>query len=458
MNTQTCCLPLPGLHCNSCAVALERAAECQRGVVSAHCNPATGALHVEYVPTVTDPQAIRAGVAAAAPYPVGEPIGAAAAPDAEREARLAEIRYFKLHTWISAILTLPVLAGSLPTMLGLSTRIPILSDPWFQAILTAPVVFWGGASFFSGAWATLRNRTADMNTLVAVGTFAAYAYSVAALVFPGLFHGADTRPEYYFETAAVVTTLILLGRVLEAVAKGATSDAMVEGRGVAIGSRKLLQQLELDAGALGETAEALAAAGKTPFYVAVDGAVAGVIAVADTLKPTAREAIARLQALGLEVIMLTGDNRRTAEAVAREVGIQRVLAEVLPGEKAETIRKVQGEGKVVAMVGDGINDAPALAQADLGIAIGTGTDVAMAAADVTLMTGDLNGVVKAIALSRATMRNVKQNLFFAYVYNGVGVPVAAMGLLSPILAGAAMALSSVSVVLNAGRLRRFRLG
>ncbi|MFZ5828420.1 MAG: copper-translocating P-type ATPase [Bacillota bacterium] len=660
----------------------------------------------------------------------------AARPDAEREARVEEIRYFRARMWASAAMTLPVLIGSLPMMLGLNgVEVPLLGNPWVQAVLAAPVVFWGGASFFEGAWATLRNRTADMNTLVAVGTSAAFVYSLAALLFPESFSQAGIHPEYYFEAAAVITTLILVGRLLEAVAKGSTSEAIrklmglqaktarviregvelelqaeeivpgdlvvvrpgekvpvdgevvegssaldesmitgeslpvqkrvgdtvigatinktgrfifratrvgkdtvlqqivrmveeaqgskapiqrlvdtvtsyfvpavfwvagatflywalitgdvnagiinavavliiacpcalglatptsimigtgkgaeagvlirtggalemarrlqavvldktgtitrgepeltdvvpaagvdanellrlavgveagsehplaqavvvgakargidapplrdfaaipgygvrgtVEGRSVAIGNLKLMQQLELDPGALALRAEALASEGRTPFYVAIDGAVAGLVAVADTIKPTAREAIARLQAMGLEVIMLTGDNRRTAEAVARQVGIGRVLAEVLPADKAETIRQVQAESKVVAMVGDGINDAPALAQADLGIAMGTGTDVAMAAADITLMTGDLNGVYRAIALSRATMRNVKENLFFAYIYNGIGVPLAAIGLMSPILAGAAMALSSVSVLLNAGRLRSF---
>jgi Cu+-exporting ATPase len=726
------------MRCNSCAADLERAAECQKGVVSAHCNPATGHLHVEYVPAATSPDAIQASVAGASPYPLGEPVPAAEGPDAEQRARLAEIRYFKSRMWFSAALTLPILLGSLSVMVGLKGGIPLLSNPWVQAVLALPVVFWGGASFFAGAGSTLRNRTADMNTLVAIGTFAAYVYSLVALMFPSLFHGASAMPDYYFEAAAVVTTLILVGRVLEAVAKGNTSEAIrklmgmqaktarvirdgreqevpadaivpgdlvvvrpgekvpvdgeivegssaldesmitgeslpvqkaagdqvigatmnktgsftfratrvgketvlqqivkmveeaqgskapiqrlvdrvtsyfvpsvlwvagaafiywavvagnlnagvinavavliiacpcalglatptsimigtgkgaesgvliksggalemarrlqavvldktgtitkgepeltdvipaeavdgqellrlcaaveagsehplaqavvtgardravdvpkaedftalpgygvsatVDGHGVAIGSRKLLQELEVDPGNLVARAEALAAEGKTPFYVAVDGTIAGVIAVADTLKPSSPEAIGRLKELGLEVIMLTGDNRRTAEAVARQVGIDRVLAEVLPGDKAETIRKVQSEGKIVAMVGDGINDAPALAQADLGIAIGTGTDVAMAAADITLMTGDLRGVVKAISLSRATMGNVKENLFFAYIYNGIGVPLAAVGLMSPILAGAAMALSSVSVVLNASRLRRFRAG
>ena len=234
--------------------------------------------------------------------------------------------------------------------------------------------------------------------------------------------------------------------------------ARVGGRTVLVGTRKLLYEEGVDVASLEADLEALEQEGKTAMAVAVDGRPAGVLAVADTVKPHAAEAIAALKQRGLAVYMLTGDNARTARAIARQVGIEEdcVLAEVLPEEKAAAVSRLQREGHVVGMVGDGINDAPALAAADLGFAIGTGTDVAIEAAGIALMRGDLRGLVAAIELSEATLRKIRQNLFWALVYNSLGIPLAALGYLSPILAGAAMALSSVSVVTNSTLLKRFR--
>ncbi len=237
----------------------------------------------------------------------------------------------------------------------------------------------------------------------------------------------------------------------------------VEKRKVLLGNAKLMRDRSIDISGLTGDWERLAGEGKTPMYVAVEGRAAGLVAVADTVKPDSQGAIALLKSMGIEVVMLTGDNQRTADAIAREVGVDRVLAEVLPDDKAHEVQKLQLEGKTVGMVGDGINDAPALAQADIGFAIGTGTDVAIEASDVTLIKGSLTGVVTAIEISRATMRNVRQNLLGAFGYNTLGIPVA-MGvlypffglLLSPLIAAAAMAFSSVTVVTNANRLRFFQ--
>jgi P-type Cu+ transporter len=237
-------------------------------------------------------------------------------------------------------------------------------------------------------------------------------------------------------------------------------QATVAGRTVLVGSARLLAAAGISTPEI--TAAELSGAGKTPVLAAVDGELAGTLAVADTVKQDSAAAIAALRLLGTDVVMLTGDNARTAAAIAGQTGVSRVLAEVLPGQKAGEIRRLQAEGRTVAMVGDGINDAPALAAADVGLAIGTGTDVAIEAADITLVSGSLAGVVTAISLSRATMRNIRQNLFFALAYNGIGIPVAAgilypfFGIqLSPAIAAAAMALSSLSVVGNASRLRRY---
>lgn len=238
----------------------------------------------------------------------------------------------------------------------------------------------------------------------------------------------------------------------------------VGGRRVALGNRALLEELGVDAGSLVGRAEEMRQEGQTVMFVVLEGKVAGLISVADPIKETTPEAIHELHQEGLSIVMLTGDNITTAQAVAKRLGIDEVVAEVLPDQKAEAVKRFQGKGMTVAMAGDGINDAPALAQAQVGIAMGTGTDVAMESAGVTLVKGDLRGIVRARRLSRATMKNIKQNLFFAFIYNALGVPIAAgvlyptFGiLLSPMIAAAAMSFSSVSVVGNALRLRRVKL-
>jgi len=237
----------------------------------------------------------------------------------------------------------------------------------------------------------------------------------------------------------------------------------VDGKKLLVGNQKLLDDAGIATSTLEKEAERLAVEGKTSMFIAVDGKPAGIVAVADTVKEDSAAAIATLRRLNIDVVMITGDNRKTAEAIARQVGIERVLAEVLPQDKALEVKRLQGENRLVGMVGDGINDAPALAQADVGIAIGTGTDVAIESSDITIISGELRGVITAITLSRATMRNIRQNLVFAFLYNTIGIPVAAgvlyppFGiLLSPMIAAAAMALSSLSVVTNANRLRSYK--
>ena len=755
---QSLIIPIEGMSCASCVAKIEHGLRGLEGVVRASVNLATEQATIEYQPGVTGPAAIQDRIRSLGYTPVGPTASSdqtareVETPAARDERKQAAYRGLRVRFWIAAALTLPVVVLGMSDHLGLP--LPQSVSFWVQLLLATPVQFWAGWQFYKGALAVARHGSTDMNTLIAIGTSAAYLYSVVATLAPGLLAAGGATPAVYFDTSASIITLILFGRLMETRAKGRASEAirrlaglqprearviregreqdipieavrvgdlvivrpgekvpvdgivrqgtsavdesmltgeslpvdkqpgdrvigatlnrvgslrveatkvgrdtalariirMVEeaqaakpplakladriaayfvpavigiaaltfalwlglgpapalthalincvavliiacpcalglatptsimvgiGKGaelgvlirsgdaleraqhlttvvldktgtltrgepsvravvplmegwtadrvaalaaaaergsehplgeaivrharerglpvgeasefaavpghgiratvteesgplaVSVGNLRLMEVQGLVVGPEGDKhAEHLASSGLTPMYLAVgrtpspsspEGArLIGIIGVADTLKEHAREAVEALHRMGLEVLMLTGDNPRAARAIADQAGIDRVLAEILPEQKAHEIERLQAQGKVVAMVGDGINDAPALAQADIGIAIGTGTDVAMETADLTLMSGDLCGVAAAIALSRATTRNIKQNLFAAFIYNVLLIPAAAVGLLNPIWAAGAMALSSVSVVGNALRLRRFR--
>ena len=732
------------LHCASCVKFIEDGLKATPGVLDATVSVGTQEATINYLPEQTALPQLRSAI-----EEVGYKTRPAASNEPEDQQRAEherEYRRLMSKFWFAAIISLPVLVTAYPKFFPIVRDWPMetLRLAWgMAALLTLPVLFYSGGHFFSGAWAALKHRSANMNTLIALGTAAAWLYSTAAILFPRIFPEGTSEP--FYDVVAVVIALVILGQALELRAKGRTSEAIkklmglqaktarvirdgqeidlpveevlvgdmvlvrpgekvpvdgeltegqsavdesmitgeslpvskkigdevigatlnktgafkfratkvgkdtalaqivklvqdaqnskapiarladtvsgyfvpivmilavitfviwfdfgpqpqlvfalvtsvtvliiacpcalglatpmslmvgigkgaehgilirsgealqtahqiktvvldktgtitkgkpeltdvmvtgdwqqadllrlaasverssehplaeaivdgakarqlnlseptafeavpghgviatVEGRSVVLGNLKMMQR---EAGPLGDLetqAARLADDGKTPMYVAIDGQAAGLVAVADTVKEDSAEAIAALHKMGIEVVMITGDNQRTARAIARQVGVDRVLAEVLPEDKAHNVHLLQAENKKVAMVGDGINDAPALAQANVGLAIGTGTDVAIEASDITLIRGSLKGVVTAIEVSRATMRNIKQNLVGAFIYNALGVPVA-MGmlypffgiLLSPLLAGAAMAFSSVTVVSNANRLRTFK--
>ncbi len=744
-------LKLRGMSCASCARNIEETIRSVSGVIDCNVNFAVEQATIQYDQKRTNLEQIQQAVEDAgysSSLPEQEMI--TGEDDAQKAASLAESRQITQKVVVGGAISILLLVGSLPMMIGLNLPLipAFLHHPWLQLVLTTPVQFWCGGSFYRNAWKALKRRAATMDTLIVLGTSAAYFYSLFVTLFPGLFRDRGLMPHVYYETAAIVITLILLGRLFEHRARGQTNvairkliglqarnarvirdnrsmdvpivevrlndiilvrpgekipvdgevtegtstvdEAMVTGESmpvkkqmgdevigatingagafkfratrigkdmflsqivklvqqaqgskapiqrladrvtgwfvpvviaiaiatfviwfnvmgnltlalmntvgvliiacpcalglatptaimvgtgkgaengilikgaeslelahkiqtivvdktgtltlgkptvtdfvtvngtansnelkllrlaasvernsehplavavvryaqsqkveladvqnfeaiagsgvqgivsvhlVQIGTQRWMEELHIDTECrtLASNVSTWVAAGKTVVWMAVDGEIQGIMGIADALKPDSVAAVRGLRSLGLEVVMLTGDNRFSAEAIASEVGIKQVFAEVRPDQKAALVQALQAKGKLVAMVGDGINDAPALAVADVGIAIGTGTDVAIAASDITLISGDLQGIVTAIELSRATMRNIRQNLFFAFIYNVAGIAIAAGilfpicgWLLNPIIAGAAMAFSSVSVVTNALRLRNFQ--
>jgi len=533
-----------GMTCATCAGRVEQVLGRLPGVLEVRVNFAANRASVSYQPDAVAAERLAEAVELAgyriAPASIPTAGQARGHGDGEPDPNERERRAWLRRVWLAWPLGIAVMA------LGLAAPHRGWAR-WAAFAFTVPVQFVAGWPFLQGAAGRARHRTANMDTLIAIGTLTAFVFSVWRLVVGG---------DLYFDTAALIIAFIALGlatptAIMVGTGRGAELGVLIKGGEVLEGSRRIdvvvfdktgtltrgemaltdlrplagedasgvlaraaavelasehpvgnaivdgarrrgvavppaegfvavaghgvrgvvagtpvavgRRKLMVEAGCqlTGEAERAaveLEAAGRTAVLVGWDGQVRGVLGVADTLKPNAAAVVRRLHQLGLETAMVSGDNAATAHAIAAQAGIapDRVLAEVLPQEKVEEIRRLQREGRVVAMVGDGINDAPALVQADLGIAIGTGTDVAIESSDVTLLSGDLAGVVTALALSRRTLRTIYQNLGWAFGYNTAAIPLAALGLLNPVIAGLAMACSSVSVVTNSLRLRRFK--
>lgn len=380
---------------------------------------------------------------------------------------IATITFFVWYLWVtpgdfggSLVNSIAILVIACPCALGLATPTSIMAGSGRAAEFG--ILFKGGEHLET-------THRIDTVLLDKTGTVTkgkpeltdVIAHGIDESLLLQLVGAAEKNSEHPLAEALVAG---ILGRGIELpeptdfeAIPGYGIKALINGKEILAGTRKLMDKYNIQIENAEDKMIQLESDGKTAMLIAIDGSYAGLVAVADTVRETSKEAIERLKKMGLEVIMITGDNYRTAKAIAAQVGIEHVRAEVLPEQKAEEVKKLREQGKKVAMVGDGINDAPALAMADIGMAIGTGTDVAMEAADVTLMRGDLKGIADAILMSKKTMRNIRQNLFWAFLYNTAAIPIAAVGLLAPWVAGAAMAFSSVSVVLNALRLQKVKL-